>query len=120
MEELRALGVSLTEELVLARLQLQRALTWAAEAGRSVCDGKECPFGVVDSRLDLVSKLAERAKKVSDGILIRIVDKGAVGRIANVIQRYVTDPTALAAIREELEQVARGPAAGAIGPREVM
>lgn len=106
-EELRALGVSLTEELALARLQLSRALEWANEEGREACDGKRCPFGVVDSRLDLVAKVAERCKKVADGILVRIVDEGAVERIVEVIQRNVSDPAALAAIADELEALGK-------------
>jgi len=121
-EELRALGVSLTEELALARLQLSRALEWANEEGREACDGKRCPFGVVDSRLDLVAKVAERCKKVADGILVRVIDERGVQQIADAIQRYVRDPEALAAIMEELER--QGGAGGApgptVGPREVM
>ena len=85
----------------------RRRFAGEGTAGRAFCSGKRCPFALVDSRLDLVGKLAERAKKVSDGILVRIVDEGAVARIAGVIQRHVTDPMALTAIREELEQIGR-------------
>lgn len=106
-EELKALGVSLTEELALARLQLQRAMEWANEEGRSVCDRKACPQEVVDRRLDLVAKVAERCKKVADGITVRIVDEGAVERIAQVIECHVTDPSALSAIADELEALGK-------------
>ena len=112
-EELRALGVSLTEELALARLQLSRALAWANDEGREACDGKRCPFALVDSRLELVAKVAERCKKVADGILVRIVDEGAVAQIAEVIERQVKDPEALAAIAGELERL--GGRAGLFG-----
>ena len=111
-EELRALGVSLENELALARLQLSRAMEWANEEGRSTCEGKRCPFEVVDRRLDLVAKVAERCKKVADGILVRIVDEGAVQRIVDVIQRHVKDPETLAAIAAELD--ALGKVAGGV------
>lgn len=104
-EELRALGVGLEQEVALARLQLSRALAWANEEGRARCQGKFCPGEVIDRRLDLVAKVAERCKKVADGILVRIVDEVAVQRIADVISRHVTDPEALAAITEELEHL---------------
>jgi len=103
LEELRALGVGLESEVALARLQLHRALEWANEEGRQACDGKRCPHEVVDRRLDLVSKVAERCKKVADGVLVRIVDEAGVQRIVEVIERHVRDPETLRAIAEELE-----------------
>jgi hypothetical protein len=102
-EELKALGVSLTEELALARLQLQRALEWANEEGRNACEGQQCPYAVVDRRLDLVAKVAERCKKVADGITVRIVDEAGVQRIVDVIRRHVKDPAVLESLAEELE-----------------
>jgi len=116
LEGLRALGVSLTEELALARLQLNRALEYANDEKRDPCDGKYCPFGLVDSRLDLVAKIAERCKKVADGILVRIVDEGAVQQVVEVIERHVKDPEALAAIAGALERL--GGRAGLLGATE--
>jgi len=103
-EELRALGVGLEQEVALARLQLSRALAWANPEGGLLtpCDGKSCPGDVIDRRLDLVAKVAERCKKVADGILVRIVDEGSVQRIADVINRHVRDPETLLAITDEL------------------
>jgi len=104
-EELRALGVSLENEVALARLQLARALEWAKEGDRETCDGKRCPWQVVDSRLDLVAKVAERCKKVADGVVVRIVDEAAIGQVVAVIRRHITDPETLAKIAAELDQV---------------
>ena len=101
-EELRALGVGLEHEVALARLQLSRGLEWANDEARTRCDGKFCPGEVIDRRLDLVAKVAERCKKVADGILVRIVDEGSVQRIADVINRHVRDPETLLAITDEL------------------
>ena len=106
LEELRALGVGLESEVALARLQLHRALEWVGKQ----CDGKRCPQEVVDRRLDLVSKVAERCKRVADGIQVRIVDEAGVDRIVEVIERHVRDPQIMKAIATDLEMFGRGQA----------
>ena len=105
LEELRELGVGLESEVALARLQLNRAVEWSAKESKRLCSGKRCPQDLIDSRLDLVSKVAERCKRVADGILVRIVDEGAIGQVLDVIKRHVTDTELLGAIAADLEKI---------------
>ncbi|MBN1249824.1 MAG: hypothetical protein JXC32_19335 [Anaerolineae bacterium] len=107
LEELRTLGSGLEQELALARLQLDKALEWASREGAERCDGKQCPFALVDNRLQLVSKVAERCSRIADGLQVRVVDADAVQRILGVIQKHVTDKRTLRAIFTELEEVAK-------------
>jgi hypothetical protein len=100
---LRQLGISLEDEVALARLQLNRALAWARDESRQTCGGKRCPYALVDSRLELVSRVAERCKRVADGIQLRIVDEAAIAKVEQAIATHVSDPETLAAIGEELE-----------------
>lgn len=102
LERLRALGMSLEEEVAVARLQLIRALAWA-DAERPVrCDGKQCPYELVDSRLSLVSRVALRCQRVAEGVAAHVIEEAQVERLVEVIERHVTDPETRAAIAREL------------------
>jgi len=104
LEELRELGTGLEQELALARLQLTRAADWAHKEGAERCEGKACPFALVDNRLELVSKVAERCSRIAEGLQIRVVDLDAVQRVFGVLQKHVKDRVVLRAILEEFER----------------
>jgi len=107
------LGFGLDTELALARVQLHRALQLANSAHETLCDGKRCPQALVDARIDLVAKLADRCRRAA-GRVAPVVDEVAVQKIVDVIARHVTDPEALETIARELE--ALGDAEAAAGP----
>jgi len=106
LAELKKLGAGLEEELALARLQLTRAADWAHQTGAELCEGKSCPFALVDSRLELVSKVAERCSRIADGLQVTIVDSDAVQRVLTVLQKHVKSKATLKAIFEELREMA--------------
>lgn len=106
LKELRALGLSLEEEVAVARLQLARALA-SADAEQPVrCDGKQCPYDLVDSRLSLVSRVALRCQRIAEIAEIRLTAEEEADRLVAVIEKYVTDREARSAIARELGRMA--------------
>jgi hypothetical protein len=102
LTQLRALGLSLEEEVAVARLQLSRALAWA-DAERPVrCDGKQCPYELVDSRLGLVSRVALRCQRIAEAVEMRLSQEEEADRIVAAINKHVADPETRAAIAKEL------------------
>jgi hypothetical protein len=102
LTQLRALGLSLEEEVAVARLQLSRALAWA-DAERPVrCDGKQCPYELVDSRLSLVSRVALRCQRIAEAVEVRLSQEEEADRIVAAINKHVSDPETRAAIAREL------------------
>ncbi len=102
LKRLRALGVGLEEEVAVARLQLSRALAWA-DAERPVrCDGKQCPYELVDSRLSLVSRVALRCQRIAEAVEVRLSEEEEADRIVALINKYVPDGEARSAIAREL------------------
>jgi hypothetical protein len=102
LDKLRALGMSLEEELAVARLQLSRALAWADAERPLRCDGKQCPYDLVDSRLSLVSRVALRCQRIAEVVEMRLSQEEEADRIAAAINKHVSDPEARAAIAKEL------------------
>jgi hypothetical protein len=109
LADIRRLGADLTEELALARLQLLRALERSREETREACDGRRCPLGLVDKRLALVAKVAERCSRIAEGVQVRVVDAAAIDHVLTIIRKHLPDPTTLKALAEEL--------GGAAGPQ---
>ena len=107
LNELRSLGFGLQEEVALARLQLTRALQRSLDENTEECDGKHCPFALVDSRLSLVSRVAMRSRRIMEGLSIRLVDDEQIDEIVQIIARHVTDEPTRAAIAAELKEVGR-------------
>jgi hypothetical protein len=102
LRRLRALGLSLEEEVAVARLQLSRALPWADTERPVRCGGKQGPYELVDSRLSLVSRVALRCQRIAEAVETCLSEEEAVDRIAAAINRHVTDPDTRAAIAREL------------------
>jgi hypothetical protein len=101
LKQLRALGLSLEEEVAVARLQLSRALAWADAERPLRCDGKQCPYELVDSRLSLVSRVALRCQRIAEAVEIRLSQEEEADRIAAAINKHVSDPETRAAIATE-------------------
>ncbi len=104
LEDLRALGAGLEEEMAVARLQLSRALAWAAAERSARCDGKQCPYALVDSRLGLVSRLAERYQRIATA---QSRDDACLARMQAVIDRYVPHAQLRIAIMRDLKEAQR-------------
>ncbi|MBN1461665.1 MAG: hypothetical protein JXA57_19205 [Armatimonadetes bacterium] len=102
LAEIRRLGADLTEELALARLQLLRALERSRDETREACDGKRCPLGLVDKRLELVAKVAERCSRIAEGLEVRVVDPAAIDHVLTIIRKHIPNPETLKALAEEL------------------
>jgi hypothetical protein len=102
LADIRRLGADLTEELALARLQLLRALERSGDETREACDGKRCPLGLVDRRLELVAKVAERCSRIAEGLEVRVVDAVAIDHVLTIIRKHLPNPDTLKALAEEL------------------
>jgi len=102
LAEIRRLGADLTEELALARLQLLRALERSRDETREACDGKRCPLGLVDKRLELVAKVAERCSRIAEGLQAQVIDPAAIDHLLTILRKHLPNPDTLKALAEEL------------------